>query len=201
MQRREFLTLLGGAAAAWPLAVRAQQAMPIVGYFSARTPESDVPMLVAFRQGLNDAGYVEGKNVAIEFRWAKGQYDLLPTLAKDLVRRKVTIVVTSGGEDVALAAKAATTRIPIVFIVATDPVRFGLVASFNRPGGNLTGVTSLIGELGPKQLGLLRELAPDASVLAVLVNPNDPWTESQVAKHCGSCTRRWTSAHCFEGEH
>ena len=177
MKRREFITFVGGAAATWPLAARAQQsAMPVIGYFSARSAESDEPMLAAYRQGLKEAGYSQGTNVVIEFRWAKGQYALFPTLAEDLVRRGVAVVVTSGGEGAALAAKAATTNIPIVFIVAADPVKFGLVVSFNRPGGNLTGVTSLIGTLGPKQLGLLHELAPDVSVIGVLVNPNDPWT-------------------------
>jgi putative ABC transport system substrate-binding protein len=179
--RIEFITLLGGAAA-WPLAARAQQqAMSVIGYISMRSAESDVPMMAAFRHGLNETGYVEGRNVAIEFRWGGGQYDRLPALVEDLVRRQVAIIVTSGGEPAALAAKAATAKIPIVFNVGEDPVRFGLVASLNRPGGNITGVTSLLGMLGTKQLGLLRELVPKAATIGMLINPNDPWAESQTS--------------------
>jgi len=181
MQRREFITLLGGAAVAWPLAARAQQpAMPVIGYLSARSSESDVSMLAAFHQGLKETGYVVGKNVAIEFRWGDGQYDRLPALAEDLVRRNVAVIVTSGGEISALAAKAATTKIPIVFNVGEDPIRIGLIASLNRPGGNITGVTSLLGVLGTKQLGLLRDLVPKAALIAMLVNPNDTWGETQI---------------------
>jgi putative ABC transport system substrate-binding protein len=183
MTRRDFIALLSGAAAAWPLAARAQQAtMPVIGYLSARSAESDVPMLAAFRQGLSETGYVVGKNVAMEFRWGSGQYDRLRVLAEDLVRRQVAVLVTGGGEHVALAAKTATANIPIVFNIAEDPVRFGLVASLSRPGGNITGVTSLLGELGTKQFGLLRELLPKADVIAMLVNPNDPWATSQTSK-------------------
>jgi putative ABC transport system substrate-binding protein len=181
MRRRHFITLIGGAAA-WPLAARAQQgAMPVIGYFSVRSPESDVPMLAAFRQGLNETGYVEGKNVALEFRWGRGQYDRMPTLVEDLVRRQVAVIVTSGGEISALAAKAATATIPIVFNVGDDPVQFGLVASLNRPGGNLTGVASFTRVLGAKQIGLLRELVPTALTIAFLVNPNEPTAESQIS--------------------
>ena len=176
-KRREFITLLGGAAA-WPLAVRAQQAMPVIGYLSARAPETDVPMLAAFRRGLSETGYAEGKSVTIEYRWGRGQYDRLPALAEDLARRQVAVIVTGGGENVALVAKAATAKIPIVANLAEDPVRFGLVASFNRPGGNITGVTSLLGAQGAKQLGLLRELVPQAAVIGMLVDPNMPWAES-----------------------
>src|SRR5882672_3615940 len=178
MRRRELITLLGGAAAApsllWPLAARAQQgSMPVIGYFSGRSPVTDVPMLSAFRQGLNDTGYVEGRNVAIEFRWAEGRYDRLPELALDLVRRKVAVIVTSGGESTAQAAKAATSTIPIVFNAGGDPVEAGLVASFSRPGGNLTGVSSLLATIMPKQFGLLSELAPKAVLIGVLVNPEN----------------------------
>jgi putative ABC transport system substrate-binding protein len=171
--RREFITLLGSAAA-WPLAALAQQAaMPIIGYFSGRSPVTDLPMLSAFRQGLAETGHVEDRNVAIEFRWAEGRYDRLPELARDLVRRKVAVIVTSGGEATAQAAKAATSTIPIVFNIGGDPVEAGLVASFNRPGSNLTGVSSVTTTLMPKQFGLLSELAPKAVLIGVLVNPEN----------------------------
>ena len=170
MGRRDFVTLIGSAAA-WPLAARAQAPMPVIGYFSGRSPVTDVPMLSAFRQGLSDAGYVEGRNVAIEFRWAEGRYDRLPDLVQDLVRRKVAVIVTSGGEPTAQAAKAATSTIPIVFNTGGDPIEAGLVASFTRPGGNLTGVSSILSTLMPKQFGLLSELAPKAVVIGALVSP------------------------------
>jgi putative ABC transport system substrate-binding protein len=179
--RREFITLVGGAVATWPLAARAQQpAMPTIGYLSARSSASDVSMLAAFHRGLKESGYVAGKNVAIEFRWGDGHYDRLPALAEDLVRQNVTVIVTSGGEISAQAAKAATAKIPIVFNVGEDPVQYGLVASLNRPGGNVTGVTSLLGTLGTKQLGLLRDLVPNAGVIAMLVNPGDTWAKTQI---------------------
>jgi putative tryptophan/tyrosine transport system substrate-binding protein len=155
--------------------------MPVIGYLSARSAESDVPMLAAFRRGLNETGYVTDQNVVIEFRFAYGRYDRLPALAEDLVTRQVAVIVTGGGEGVALAAKAATASIPIVFNVGEDPVRFGLVTSLNRPGGNITGVNTLLAGLGTKQLGLLRELVPNADVVAMLVNPNDPWAASETS--------------------
>jgi putative ABC transport system substrate-binding protein len=180
VKRRDFISLVGGAAA-WPLAARAQQAAaPAIGYLSMRSAESDVPMLAAFRQGLNEMGFIEGKNVGIEYRYGGGQYDRLPALAEDLVRRQVAVIVTGGGGPAALAAKAATVKIPVVFNVGEDPVRAGLVASLNRPGGNLTGVTSLLEQLGAKQLGLVRELVPKAAAVAMLVNPNDTWAETQI---------------------
>jgi putative tryptophan/tyrosine transport system substrate-binding protein len=180
MKRREFIAG-AGAAAIWPLAARAQQpAMPVIGYLSVRSSESDVSMLSAFQRGLNETGYIVGKNVAIEFRWGDGHYDRLPALAEDLVSRNVAIIVTSGGELSALAAKRATSKIPLVISVGEDPVRYGLVASLNRPGGNITGVTSLLGTLGAKQLGVLRDLVPKAGMVAMLVNPDDPWAETQI---------------------
>jgi putative ABC transport system substrate-binding protein len=177
MRRREFISLIGGAAATWPLAVQAQQpAMPVVGFLNSAAVEALAPMVVAFRQGLKEAGYVVGQNVAIEYRWAEGQYDRLPALAADLVRRQAAVIF-GGGPPAALAAKAATTTIPIVFTVGVDPVSSGLVASLNRPGGNVTGVAILTGQLAAKLLGLLRELVPNAAVVAVLVNPDNPLTE------------------------
>src|SRR5262245_13992735 len=160
MRRREFITLLGGAAVAWPLAAWAQQPMPVIGYFSARSPVTDEPMLSAFRQGLNETGFVEGRNVAMEFRWAEGRGDRLLELAHNLVRRRVAVIITTGGESTARAVKAATSTIPVVFISGIDPVESGLVASLSRPGGNLTGVSSFLLPLIPKQIGLLSELAP-----------------------------------------
>jgi len=178
MRRREFLGALGGAAVAWPLAARAQQQpIPVIGLLDPRSPDDFSYVLRAFRQGLKDVGYVEGENVAIEYRFAENQLDRLPAMATDLVRRRVAVIVTSGGAPSAFAAKAATATIPIVFGIAQDPVAAGLVASLARPGGLLTGVNFVSAELAAKRLELLRELMPSATRVAVLVNPAGPSTE------------------------
>ena len=180
MKRREFITLLGGAAAAWPLVAHAQQpAMPVIGYLDSQSPGTFPDYLRVFRQGLKDTGYVEGENVAAEYRFAENQIDRLPALAADLVRRRVAVIV-AGGPPAALAAKAATTTIPIVFGVGDDPVKIGLVASLARPGGNLTGINFFAAELAAKRLELLREMMPAAARVAVLVDPNFTLTEFQV---------------------
>jgi len=175
MRRREFITLLGGAAAAWPVAAHAQQqGMPVIGFLSSRSPAESGSALAAFRQGLGQAGYFEGKNVTIEYRWAEGQYDRLPTLAAELVARKVAVMAAVGGEPSGLAAKAATATIPIVCSLGGDAVEAGLVDSLNRPGGNITGVTLMAQEMGPKRLEFAHQLVPNGKALAALVNPKYP---------------------------
>jgi len=178
MKRRAFITLLGGAAAMWwPLAVRAQQPTPVVGFLGSRSPDDSVDLVAAFRTGLNEMGFAENRNARIEFRWADGHYDRLSTLSADLVARQVTVICTWGLPG-ALAAKAATTKIPVIFSTGADPVEFGLVSSFSRPTGNLTGVAVLTNTLAPKQLELLHEVAPTARLIAFLANPRSPIAES-----------------------
>jgi putative ABC transport system substrate-binding protein len=178
MRRREFIALVGGAVAAWPLAARAQETVnPVIGFLSGRSPAEAAHAVRAFRQGLEEIGYTEDKNVTIEYRWAEGQYERLPALAAELVGHQVAVIAATGGEPSGLAAKAATTTIPIVFTVGGDPVALGLVGSLNHPGGNVTGVAIAVSESASKRLGLLRQLMPNATAIAMLTNPNFPSTE------------------------
>ena len=179
MRRRDFISLIGGAATAWPLTARAQQSMPVIGWLSSVSAEVSKPQLAAFRKALADAGYVEGHNLRIEYRWADGKYDRLPAMAADLVGQRVTLIVASGAEPAAFAAKAATATIPIVMTMGSDPIKGGLVASLNRPGANATGVTVYSFNMESKRLGLLHEAVPAAKTIAVLVNPASPAAESQ----------------------
>jgi putative ABC transport system substrate-binding protein len=181
MRRRDFITLLGGAAAAWPLATRAQQPrMPVVGYLNSSSAGPNVQDVEAFRRGLAESGYVEGRDVKIEYRWADNQYDRLPALVADLIRREVVVIVVAGAVNAALTAKEATRTIPIVFTLGSDPVQVGLVASLNRPGANVTGATSIGRELLGKRLELIRELLPHAVAISLLANPDNPNTVSNV---------------------
>ena len=180
MLRRDVIALIGGAAVAWPLAARAQQsAIPVIGFLSGGSPNAYASRVAAFRKGLNESGYINGQDVAIEFRWAQGQYDRLPVFAADLVRQKVAVIVSSGGDVAALSAKAATSSIPIVTVSGSDPVKAGLVVSFNRPGGNVTGASFVATELETKRLQILHEVVPTAAVIGILINPTNPAAESR----------------------
>jgi putative ABC transport system substrate-binding protein len=202
MKRREFMALIG-VAAGWPLATRAQQAvMPVVGFLSSRSPNESAGVITAFKQGLQEQGFIEGQNVVIAFRWAEGVYERLPALAADLINLKVAVLFAAGGPPAAVAAKAATSTIPIVFSAVNNPDRLGLVASFNRPGGNVTGMSTFTADVGAKSVELLRELVPKTAVMAYLVNPSNPTVEfytkeaTRAASALGIAKRRGMSALC-----
>jgi putative tryptophan/tyrosine transport system substrate-binding protein len=181
MRRREFIAFVGGSAVAWPLAAHGQQAaMPVIGFLNSRSPADTGHLVRGFRKGLAESDYVEGQNVAIEYRWAMGQYERLSAMAVELVEQRVAVLVATGGEPVAVAAKAATSTIPILFVVSGDPAKLGLAASFSRPGGNSTGVASFTSDIGAKRLGLLRELVPQAARIGFLSNPAFPTAETQL---------------------
>jgi putative ABC transport system substrate-binding protein len=199
MRRRDFIALLGGAAVAAPLGAAAQQAaMPVIGFLHSASPDAYISQVKAFHQGLKKTGYVEGQNVVIEYRWAENEIDRLSALVGDLVRRKVSVIAAGGSPASALAAKSATTTIPIVFMNAADPVGIGLVASFNRPGGNLTGATLLSAELVPKRLGILRDLLPSVKRIAMLVNPTRPGVDTQKAQVQEAAQALGLSLHILE---
>jgi putative tryptophan/tyrosine transport system substrate-binding protein len=189
VRRRQFLTLLGSAAAAWPLAARGQRSVPLIGFLNSQSPGSFSHMVAGFHQGLAESGYVDGRNTAIEYRWAEGQYERLPGLADDLVSRRVAVLVATGGEPAAIAAKAATAAIPIVFLIGDDPVNVGLVDSMNRPGGNVTGLTLLTTTIDGKRIGLLREMVPKANSIAALINPDFPPAENQRRRFLEAASR------------
>jgi putative ABC transport system substrate-binding protein len=191
VRRREFIALFGGVSIAGPLAPRAQSpAIPVVGFLSGGSPETLTPLVSSFRQGLSEIGYVEGRNVAIEYRWAEGHYDRLPAMAADLAARKVAVIAAPGSTPGALAAEAATKTVPIAFATGTDPVKLGLVASLNRPGGNATGISFFGSYLGPKQLEVLREILPNATVIAALINPTNPAAEVDIEELQNAATRQ-----------
>ncbi|HMD65836.1 MAG TPA: ABC transporter substrate binding protein [Stellaceae bacterium] len=200
MLRREVITVLGGSMVAWPLAARAQAPMPVIGYLGIGSPESDAFRVTAFRQRLSETGYVEGQNVSIEYRWAHGQNDRLPALAGDLVHLRVLAIVAAGAPP-AFAAKAATSAIPTVFVLGIDPVQPGIVASLNRPGGNMTGVALLAAELAAKRLQLLHELLPAAAVVAVLVDPSNPTSGPPNEKSAGRSTFSGAAGACPASQH